>query len=155
MVMSAAKSGHALARRASRYIRNIPLLRKELRYIYHICGTISLQYFQAVQEGKKRATQAQMKLFDAGGFAMLTQTTKKVSGKFLPVGEEEYSAVTMTDEGHVVVIVDGDGHTKAQSKATEQTEAAKTFQKLIQNGTEQFDGNEIILWSRVYPVVKL
>ena len=39
-----------------------------------------MQYFQAVQEGKKRANEAQMKLFDVAGFAMLTLTTKKKDG---------------------------------------------------------------------------
>ena len=42
-----------------------------------------MQYFQAVQEGKKRANEAQMKLFDVAGFAMLTLTTKKKDGKFI------------------------------------------------------------------------
>jgi len=28
-----------------------------------------MQYFQAVQEGKKRANEAQMKLFDVAGFS--------------------------------------------------------------------------------------
>jgi len=36
-----------------------------------------MQYFQAVQIGKKRANKAQMTLFDLAGFAMLTLTTKK------------------------------------------------------------------------------
>jgi len=36
-----------------------------------------MQYFQAVQIGKKRASEAQMELFKIAGFAMLTLTTKK------------------------------------------------------------------------------
>ena len=44
-----------------------------------------MQYFQAVQAGKKRANESQMKLFDIAGFAMLTLTTKKIDGKFFPV----------------------------------------------------------------------
>ena len=47
-----------------------------------------MQYFQAVQIGKQRANKAQMVLFDISGFAMLTLTTKKIDGKFVPVGEE-------------------------------------------------------------------
>ena len=55
-----------------------------------------MQYFQAVQEGKKRANEAQMKLFDVAGFAMLTLTTKKKDGKFIPIGEETYCAATFS-----------------------------------------------------------
>ena len=44
-----------------------------------------MQYFQAVQIGKQRANKAQMVLFDISGFAMLTLTTKKIDGKFVPV----------------------------------------------------------------------
>ena len=55
-----------------------------------------MQYFQAVQEGKIRANKAQMKLFEIAGFAMLTLTTKKKDGKFYPVGEEIYYAVTVS-----------------------------------------------------------
>ena len=47
-----------------------------------------MQYFQAVQQGKQRASKSQMKMFEAAGFGMLTLTTKKVDGVFQPVGEE-------------------------------------------------------------------
>ena len=49
-----------------------------------------MQYFQAVQQGKIRAGKSQMKLFNIAGFGMLTLTTKKIDGKFLPVGEEDF-----------------------------------------------------------------
>ena len=96
-----------------------------------------------------------MKLFEAGGFSMLTLTTKKVSGKFVPVGEEEYGAVIISDDGYVVVVVDEDGYTKAQSKAAEQDEATDTYKKLLQNGTEQFSGDKVTMWARKYPVVDI
>lgn len=85
---------------------------------------------------------------------MLTLTTKKISGKFLPVGEEEYGAMIVSDDGHVVVVVDGDGYTKAQSKAAEQDEAKETYRKLILNGTERFHGDKVIMWAREYPVIQ-
>ena len=44
-----------------------------------------MQYFQAVQQGKIRASKSQMKMFDVAGFGMLTLTTKKIDGKFHPV----------------------------------------------------------------------
>ena len=82
-----------------------------------------MQYFQAVQQGKQRASKSQMKMFDVAGFGMLTLTTKKIDGKFFPVGEEEFTAVISSEDGHVAVIVDKDGYTKAQSKAVEKDEA--------------------------------
>ena len=58
-----------------------------------------MQYFQAVQEGKLRANKSQMKMFEIAGFSMLTLTTKKIDGKFFPVGEEEFTAVINSDDG--------------------------------------------------------
>ena len=52
-----------------------------------------MQYFQAVQQGKQRASKSQMKMFEVAGFGMLTLTTKKIEGKFYPVGEEDFTAV--------------------------------------------------------------
>ena len=37
-----------------------------------------MQYFQAVQQGKQRASKSQMKMFEVAGFGMLTLTTKKL-----------------------------------------------------------------------------
>jgi len=84
-----------------------------------------MQYFQAVQIGKQRANKAQMILFDISGFAMLTLTTKKIDGKFVPVGEESFATVIKTSDGFVIILVDEDGFTKAQTKALEKEEAKK------------------------------
>ena len=84
-----------------------------------------MQYFQAVQIGKQRSNKAQMILFDISGFAMLTLTTKKVDGKFFPVGEESFVTAIKTDDGFVIILVDADGFTKAQTKALEKDEAQK------------------------------
>lgn len=113
-----------------------------------------MQYFQAVQEGKRRAAKAQMALFDVAGFAMLTLTTKKVNGKFLPVGEEEHAAVIRTEEGCVVVICDGDGFTKAQSKALKEVEADRVFEEMVRAGTKAFVGRAITMWARTHPVIR-
>ncbi len=75
-----------------------------------------MQYFQAVQIGKRVANKAQMALFEITGFAMLTLTTKKIDGKFFPVGEESFAAVIKTDDGFVIILVDEGGFTKAQTK---------------------------------------
>ena len=51
-----------------------------------------MQYFQAVQQGKK-SNKSQMKCLKQLDLECLTLTTKKIDGKFHPVGEEEFTAV--------------------------------------------------------------
>ena len=114
----------------------------------------AVQYFQAVQEGKRRASKAQMRLFDAAGFAMLTLTTKKVSGKFVPVGEEEYAATIHTPEGYVAILADADGYTKAQSKTVDKDEAAGIYDKLVKGGVLPYQGDTITIWTQTHPVVR-
>ena len=113
-----------------------------------------MQYFQAVQIGKERASKAQMTLFDLAGFAMLTLTTKKKDGKFLPVGEETFTAVIHTADGYVTILVDEDGYTKAQSKPLEKDEAMEIFKKAIDSGISEFDGKQIEIWTESYSTVQ-
>jgi hypothetical protein len=113
-----------------------------------------MQYFQAVQQGKQRASKSQMKMFEVAGFGMLTLTTKKIDGKFFPVGEEEFTAVINAEEGHVAVIVDKDGYTKAQSKTVEKEEAFSIFKKLRDTGILEYPKNEIQIWSQTWPTIQ-
>jgi len=113
-----------------------------------------MQYFQAVQIGKERANKAQMTLFDLAGFAMLTLTTKKKDGKFLPVGEETNVAVIHTADGYVTILVDDDGSTKAQSKALEKNEAMEIFKKARDSGISEYEGNQIEIWTESYSTVQ-
>jgi len=113
-----------------------------------------MQYFQAVQIGKQRANKAQMVLFDISGFAMLTLTTKKIDGKFVPVGEESFVAVIKTDDGFVVILVDADGFTKAQTKALEKEDAQKIFSKVLELDITEFSDKEIKIWADTYPTVQ-
>ena len=113
-----------------------------------------MQYFQAVQQGKQRASKSQMKMFDVAGFAMLTLTTKKIDGKFFPVVEEEFTAVINSEDGHVAVIVDIDGYTKAQSRAVEKEEAISIFKKLRDTGILEYPKNEIQIWSQTRPTIQ-
>ena len=113
-----------------------------------------MQYFQAVQQGKKRANEAQMKLFDIAGFAMLTLTTKKKDGKFIPVGEEIYSAAIKKPEGYVIILVDGDGYTKTQSKDLEKDEASKIYAKVRESGIEEFPGKQIANWTEMFDTIQ-
>ena len=116
--------------------------------------TSVMQYFQAVQTGKKRANESQMKLFDIAGFAMLTLTTKKIDGKFFPVGEENYAAAIKKPEGYVVILVDEDGYTKTQSKDLEKTDASEIYKKILESGIEEYSENEIIIWTEKFPSVQ-
>ena len=113
-----------------------------------------MQYFEAVQAGKKRASESQMRLFKIAGFAMLTLTTKKVRGKFAPVGEEDYAAVIRSPDGHVVILVDADGFTKAQTRAMGADEAAGMLAKVVGSGIAEFSGGSVMIWNDTYPVVR-
>jgi len=106
-----------------------------------------MQYFQAVQEGKQRASKSQMKMFEAAGFGMLTLTTKKIDGKFFPVGEEDFVAVINSPEGYVAILADKDGFTKAQSKSLEKNEALLIYKKLRESGILEYPEKEIQIWS--------
>lgn len=85
---------------------------------------------------------------------MLTLTTKKVDGKFFPVGEEEFVAVIHTVDGYVTIIVDEDGYTKAQSKPIEKTEALDIYKKAIDSGMIEYSGKQIEIWTESYPTVQ-
>ena len=113
-----------------------------------------MQYFQAVQIGKQRANKAQMVLFEVAGFAMLTLTTKKIDGKFFPVGEESFVTVIKTNEGYVIILVDEDGFTKAQTKALEKEEGKKIYSKVLDSNIAEFSGKQINIWNDTYPTVQ-
>ena len=93
-------------------------------------------------------------MFEVAGFGMLTLTTKKIDGKFFPVGEEEFTAVINSEEGHIAVIVDKDGYTKAQSKTVEKEEAISIFKKLRESGILEYTENEIQIWSESRPTIQ-
>ena len=113
-----------------------------------------MQYFQAVEIGKQRANKAQMVLFDISGFAMLTLTTKKIDGKFVPVGEESFVTAIKTGDGFVILLVDEDGFTKAQTKALEKEDAREIFNKVLASGITEFSRKEIKIWTDTYPTVQ-
>lgn len=113
-----------------------------------------MQYFQAVQQGKVRASKSQMKLFDIAGFGMLTLTTKKIDGKFFPVGEEDFTAVIQSEDGFVAVIVDVDGFTKAQSKKLEKKEALEIYKKLRESGMPEYPKPSIKIWTEDRPTIQ-
>ena len=113
-----------------------------------------MQYFEAVRIGKERASKAQMTLFNLAGFAMLTLTTKKTEGKFMPVGEESLAAVIQTQDGFVTILVDKEGYTKAQSKPLEKKEAMEIFHKAVESGIPQYSGKQVEIWTESYSIVQ-
>ena len=114
----------------------------------------TMQYFQAVRIGKERAGKSQMILFNLGGFAMLTLTTKKKDGVFLPVGEQNYAAIIQTPDGYVTILVDEDGYTKAQSKPLQKESALEIFKKARDAGIEEFTGVTVEIWTEQYRTVQ-
>ena len=113
-----------------------------------------MQYFQAVQMGKERSNKSQMLLFKLAGFAMLTLTTKKKDGQFVPVGEDNLVAVIKTQDGFVTILVDEEGYTKAQSKPLNKEEAGQIFKKARESGIEEFVGESVEIWTERYPTVQ-
>ena len=113
-----------------------------------------MQYFQAVKIGKERATKSQMKLFKLCGFGMLTLTTKKKDGKFVPGGEGELVAVIHTQDGYVTILVDEEGFTKAQTKPLSKDEAMEIFKKARDTGIEEYVGKQVEIWTESYSIVQ-
>lgn len=113
-----------------------------------------MQYFRAVRIGKERANKSQMLLFKLGGFAMLTLTTKKKDGQFIPVGEENLVAIIKTADGYVTILVDEEGYTKAQSKPLEKEAAMEIFTKAIESGIEEYGGDKVEIWAEQYSTVQ-
>ena len=95
-----------------------------------------------------------MALFEVAGFAMLTLTTKKIDGKFFPVGEESFVTAIKTNDGYVVILVDEDGFTKAQTKALEKEEGKKIYSKVLDSNIAEFSGKQINIWNDTYPTVQ-
>ena len=95
-----------------------------------------------------------MTLFEISGFAMLTLTTKKIDGKFFPVGEESFVTAIKTNDGYVVILVDEDGFTKAQTKALEKEEGKKIYSKVLDSNIAEFSGKQINIWNDTYPTVQ-
>ena len=113
-----------------------------------------MQYFQAVRIGKERSSKSQMVLFGFGGFAMLTLTTKKKDGQFIPIGEEDLVAVIHTHDGYVTILVDAEGYTKAQSKPLEKDAALEIFNKARESGIDEYVGDYVEIWTERYPTVQ-
>lgn len=92
--------------------------------------------------GRKRSMDAQMKLFDYTGFAMLTYTIKQEGKEFVPVGEEMLIAIMNNDETNesMLFICDSDGFAKAQSKPISRYKANDIYRKIVEDGMAEYKG---------------
>ena len=59
-----------------------------------------------------------------------------------------------TDDGFVILLVDEDGFTKAQTKALEKEDAREIFNKVLASGITEFSRKEIKIWTDTYPTVQ-
>jgi hypothetical protein len=102
-----------------------------------------MKYNEAAFIGQKNSKDAQIKLFNYTGFAMLTYTIKQSpDGKgFLPVGEQIFVAKSPIYNNQIILyLTDEDGYAKAQSKTMSIEEAEKVFNKILQDGIEEYEG---------------
>jgi hypothetical protein len=99
-----------------------------------------MKYNEAAFIGQQRAKEAQMKLFEYAGYAMLTYTIKQsTSGSgFLPVGEKLFVGKKIFDEQMIIYLTDEDGYAKAQSKPMKLNEAEKIMDKIISDGIDVY-----------------
>src|SRR6476646_9440047 len=89
-----------------------------------------MRYNEAAFIGQKNSKDAQIKLFNYTGFAMLTYTIKQSpDGKgFLPVGEQTFVAKSPIYNNQIILyLTDEDGYAKAQSKTMSIEESEKVF----------------------------
>ena len=102
-----------------------------------------MKYNEAAFIGQRNSKEAQLKLFNYTGFAMLTYTIKQSpDGKgFLPVGEQTFVAKSAIYNNQIILyLTDEDGFAKAQSKPMSIEEAEKIFNKILQDGIENYNG---------------
>src|SRR5918912_1347510 len=99
-----------------------------------------LQYHKAAHIGRERAQNAQMRLFDYTGFAMLTYTIKQGTDGFEPVGEEEMAGKMKNDNEMMLFICDKDGYAKAQSRPMPTEKGEDAFKKMLEDGMQEFIG---------------
>lgn len=97
-------------------------------------------YHQAANIGQERARKSQHRLFQYSGFAFLTKTVKQKGEQFEPVGEEDLVTLENVDDKSIVIICDGDGYAKAQTKPLPLDQAKKIYEKMLSDGFKEFKG---------------
>lgn len=101
-----------------------------------------MDYFQAVQEGRKIAQRAIKLLEEVAGPSYPVLFMKTGRTEWSPVGEENlYSMIDGKNNTAAVVICDSDGNTKAMSGWLSREDAAKSASILQSRGIDMFKGD--------------
>ena len=102
-----------------------------------------MKYNEAAFIGQTRSKEAQLKLFDYTGFAMLTYTIKKEESNngFMPVGEELFAANIIYENQMIIYLTDETGFAKAQSKPLTIEEGNKIYAKILNDGIKEYWGD--------------
>ena len=93
-----------------------------------------MQYHKASFIGHERSKNAQHKLFDYTGYAMLTYTVKQDGNGFAPVGEEMLVGKMEKETEAMLFLCDSDGLCKGPSRRYQR----KRPSKLQENGDVGF-----------------
>ncbi len=99
-----------------------------------------MQYHKASHIGYERSKEAQMKLFDYTGFAMLTYTIKEGENGFAPVGDEMLLARIKRENQAMLFLCDIDGYAKAQSKPLPLEKANEIYLQMLNDGFSEYKG---------------
>lgn len=104
---------------------------------------MTMKYNEAAFIGQQRSKDAQMKLFEYTGFAMLTYTIKSGGQEkgFLPVGEAIQVSKQTYEQQIIIYFTDEEGFAKAQSKPLSIEEGNKIYNKILEDGIEEYQGN--------------
>lgn len=102
-----------------------------------------MKYNEAAFIGQKRSKEAQLKLFEYAGYAMLTYTIKQSAPEkgFMPVGEMLFVGKKTYDDQMIIYLTDEEGYAKAQSKPMKLNEGEQIINKIISDGIEKFNGS--------------
>lgn len=101
-----------------------------------------MDYFTAVQEGRKRATLAVAALSEVAGPCYPMLLLKLGESSWTPVGEEMMHTVVPGKNGTAaVVICDGDGNSKAMSGWVSEAKAVECSKALEEKGVPVFPGD--------------
>ncbi len=101
-----------------------------------------MKYNEAAFIGQKRSKEAQLKLFEYAGFAMLTYTIKKGENDigFAPVGEGIFAAKQIYENQMIIYLTDESGFAKAQSKPLSIADGTNIYSKIIGDGIKEYTG---------------
>ncbi len=100
-----------------------------------------MQYFEAVQEGRRRVNKAVQVLQEVAGPSYPMLFLKIGITDWTPVGEEMLQAIVPGKGGlAAIVICDSEGNSKAMTPMLSATSAEKFSDELTKKGIQNFDG---------------